>query len=65
MRPTLLYQKKGARKAKAKRSPKYRTEAKAAFKAAYEDLFGSQGAASPVRKIDPVTGEVIAIIKPR
>jgi hypothetical protein len=29
-----------------------------------EQLFGSQGAASPVRKIDPVTGEVIAIIKP-
>ena len=63
MRPTLLYRKKGARKAKAKRPPKYRTEAKAAFKAAYEGLFGSQGAASPVRKIDPATGEVIAIIK--
>ena len=46
MRPTLLYKKKGARKAKAKRPPKYRTEAKAAFKAAYESLFGSQGAAS-------------------
>ena len=46
MRPTLLYRKKGARKAKAKRPPKYRTEAKAAFKAAYESLFGSQGAAS-------------------
>ena len=63
MRPTLLYRKKGARKAKAKRPPKYRMEAKAAFKAAYEGLFGSQGAASPVRKIDPATGEVIAIIK--
>ena len=65
MRPTLLYQKKPTRKAKAKRPPKYRAEAKAAFKAAYENVFGSQGAASPVRKIDPVTGEVIAIIKPR
>jgi hypothetical protein len=64
MRPTLLYKKKGARKAKTKRPPKYRTEAKAAFKAAYAGLFGSQGAASPVRKIDPATGEVIAIIKP-
>ena len=64
MRPTLLYKKKGARKAKAKRPPKYRTEAKAAFKAAYEGIFGSQGAASPVRKIDPLTGEVNAIIKP-
>jgi hypothetical protein len=46
MRPTLLYKKKGARKAKTKRPPKY-TEAKAAFKAAYAGLFGSQGAASP------------------
>jgi hypothetical protein len=40
-----------------------RVEANAAFKRASEQLFGSQGAASPVRKIDPVTGEVIAIIK--
>jgi hypothetical protein len=30
---------------------------------AYEKLFGSQGPASPVRKIDPTTGEVIVIIK--
>jgi hypothetical protein len=35
----------------------------AAFKRAYEQLFGSQGGASPVRKIDPVTGEVIATSK--
>jgi hypothetical protein len=27
-----------------------------------EVLFGSQGAASQVRKIDPLTGEVIAVI---
>jgi hypothetical protein len=26
--------------------------------------FAAEGAASPVRKIDPMTGEVIAIIKP-
>jgi hypothetical protein len=27
-------------------------------------LSGSRGAASPVRKIDPTTGEVVAIIEP-
>ena len=61
MRPSLLYKKKRIRK---KRKPGARVEANAAFKRANERLFGSQGAASPVRKIDPVTGEVIAIIKP-
>jgi hypothetical protein len=60
MRPSLLYKKKRTRK---KRKPEARVEANAAFKRASEQLFGSQGAASPVRKIDPVTGEVIAIIK--
>jgi hypothetical protein len=34
--------------------------AKVAYKRALERQHGSQGAASPVRKIDPVTGEVIA-----
>jgi hypothetical protein len=61
MRPSLIYKKKYARR---KRKPGDRAEAKAAFKRAYEHLFGSQGGASPVRKIDPVTGELIAIIKP-
>ena len=63
MRPTLLYQKKRTRKARPKRKTGYRAEAKAEFKRAYERLFGSQGGASPVRKIDPKTGEVIGIIK--
>jgi hypothetical protein len=60
MRPSLLYKKNRTRK---KRKPEARVEANAAFKRASEQLFGSQGAASRVRKIDPVTGEVIAIIK--
>jgi len=64
MRPTLLYKPKRTRKTRAKQAPGYRKKANAAFKRAYEQLFGSQGAASPVRKIDPVTGEVIGIIKP-
>ena len=64
MRPTLLYKKKRTRKTRAKQKPGYRAEANAAFKRSYEKLFGSQGAASPVRKIDPATGQVIAVIKP-
>ena len=64
MRPTLLYRNKGCFvRPRPNVRLKYRMEAKAAFKAAYEGLFGSQGAASPVRKIDPATGEVIVIIK--
>jgi hypothetical protein len=39
-------------------------EATAAFKLAREQFFGSQGAASPVRMIDPKTGEVIVAAKP-
>jgi hypothetical protein len=60
MRSAILYKKKRTRK----KTRAYRAEAKAAFKHAYEQRFGSQCAASPVRKIDPVTGEVIAIINP-
>jgi hypothetical protein len=37
----------------------YRRTAKAAFKAALDGMFGSHGAASPVRRIDPKTGELI------
>ena len=63
MRSSLfLGKKKPNSKKRAKRG--YRKEAAAAFKRADQQLFGSQGGASPVRKIDPVTGEVIAIIKP-
>jgi hypothetical protein len=62
----MLYKKKRARKSRPKRSfHEYRSEASIAHKRAYERLFGSQGAASSVRKIDPVTGEVIAVINPQ
>jgi hypothetical protein len=60
IRPTRLFVKKRTRR---KRAPGYRKKASAAFKRAREQFFGSQGAASPVRKIDPVTGDVIAVIK--
>jgi hypothetical protein len=47
-----------------KQAPGYRKKTNAAFERAREQFFGSQCAASPVRKIDPVTGDVIEVIKP-
>jgi hypothetical protein len=64
VRPTRLFAKKRTCKTRAKRTPEYRREASAAFKLARERFFGSQGAASPVRKIDPKTSEVIVAAKP-
>ena len=43
--------------------PNYRKLAKAAFKQALENKFGSHGAASAVRRIDPKTGKVIEEIR--
>jgi hypothetical protein len=43
----------------------YLAAARAAYERALERSYGSQGAASPVRKIDPVTGKVIAILELR
>ena len=40
----------------------YWTIATAAYKRAQEKGFGSAGAASPVKRIDPVAGEVIEIL---
>jgi hypothetical protein len=63
MRPSLFLNKNRRRKPEAKRrAPGYRAAATAEYERAFERLFGSQGAASPVRRIDPVTGEVIGII---
>jgi len=61
MRPTHLFASKRTRR---KQAPGYRKKANPAVKRAREQFFGSHGAASPVRKIDPVTGEVIEVIKP-
>ena len=44
---------------RTKRSPSYRRGANEAFKRAIEAQYGSQGAASSVRRIDPKTGLVI------
>lgn len=61
MRPSLLYGKKQTKRA-SKNTLEYRAAARAAQKLAREQWVGSQGAASAVRKIDPVTGEVIPVI---
>ena len=44
---------------RTKRSQNYRRGATAAFERASEAQYGSQGAASPVRRIDPKTGLVV------
>jgi hypothetical protein len=41
---------------------RWHAAAKAAEKRAMKQWYGSHGAASPVRRIDPVTGEVIETI---
>jgi hypothetical protein len=53
---------KRARHRRAERRPGYIAAADRVYKRAVDSLYGSQGAASPIRKIDPVTGEVIAVI---
>jgi hypothetical protein len=65
MKPTKLFNKtpnKQRRPALKKRRAEIR---EAEYQRARENLlFGSLGAASPVRQIDPVTGDVIALIDP-
>ncbi len=66
MRASLFLNRKSRRKCSGmRRTPGYRKNASAEYKRPVERLFGSQGAASPVRIIDPATGEVIAIISTR
>ena len=52
----------GKYRKKIKNSRAYKMEATAAFKRALEKRYGSLGAASPVIRIDPITGKVIEII---
>jgi len=63
MRSSFLFKKKRTRKTTPKLKRGYRAKANAEFKRAHDRLYGSQGGASPVRKIDPATGAVIGIIK--
>ena len=61
MRPSLFLKNRAA-KAKRRNSKAYQSEATAEYKRAIDRMFGSQGAASPVRKIDPATGRVVEVI---
>jgi hypothetical protein len=60
--PTKLFRKKSRQKRKGGRT---RQQAEVEYALARERvLFGTLGAASPVKKIDPDTGEVVALIDP-
>jgi hypothetical protein len=62
MRSTALFKKTSKRRTPPKN---YRSLAAAAYQSTLDKWrFGKLGPASPVRKIDPVTGKVLAIIKP-
>jgi hypothetical protein len=66
-RPCAIFQKTTLRRArKAGRLKKTRMQKAAEFRQTRDKLlFGSLGAASPVRRIDPKTGEVVEIISMR
>jgi hypothetical protein len=65
MRSTVL-KKTHRRQKSSKPSRAYRSTAAAEYEHAMEKTkYGSLGPASPVRKIDPATGKVVAIIKPQ
>ena len=55
--------KKMSSRARTRLPLNYRKLAKAAFKQALENKFGSHGAASAVRRIDPKTGKVIEEVR--
>ena len=55
--------KKMSSRARTRFLPNYRKLAKAAFKQALENKFGSHGAASAVRRIDPKTGKIIEEVR--
>ena len=64
MKPTKLFS-KTPNKQRQPALKKRRAEIRDEYQRARDNLlFGSLGAASPVRQIDPVTGDVIALIDP-
>ena len=64
MRSATVLKKTHRRKKGSKPSRKYRSTAAAEYQRALERKFGTLGPASPVRRVDPATGKVLAIIKP-
>jgi hypothetical protein len=66
MRPTNIFNKNRRKKRGTGNINAYKQQAAAEYKQALERLLlGSSGAASSVRKIDPVTGAVIEVLNPR
>jgi len=59
---TALYNQTKRKKKRTGGNAKYRSEAGAEYCRALARSYGSLGAASPFKKIDPATGAVIAII---
>ena len=65
MRSAGVLKKIHRRKKGSKPSRKYRSIASAEYERALEKTkYGSLGPASPVRKIDPATGKVVATVEP-
>jgi hypothetical protein len=67
MRPIKIFDKTRRRKTRPKlRKVAYKQRAAAEYVQALErQMFGSLGAASPVRRIDPTTGQIVAVIDPK
>jgi len=66
MRSASVLKKTHRRKKGSKPSRSYRSTAAAEYEHALEKRkYGSLGPASPVRKIDPATGKVVATVKPQ
>jgi hypothetical protein len=62
--PTRLFQKNALRKRRRMKTPA--KEAASEYRQARDKaLYGSLGGASPVRRIDPSTGEVVAVLDPK
>jgi hypothetical protein len=66
-RPTNIFNKSRRRKEHPAASLRgYKRQAAADYKKAVDKLlYGSLGGASPVRRIDPKTGDVVAVIDPK
>jgi hypothetical protein len=64
-RPTNIFSRTRRRKEHPIANRAYKRQAAAEYEKAVEKLLvGSTGGASPVRKIDPKTGDVVAVIDP-
>jgi hypothetical protein len=66
MKPTKLFNKTPNKERRRPAVKKLAAEVRAEYQQARDRLlFGSLGAASPVRRVDPKTGDVVAVIDPQ